>query len=82
MERKSIFYADLFVRSGEKDTRHDKNHRSGERRTARGALASRRVQPLAGLSVKMEKSWLFFWYCYNFVYICVVIINFKVITLW
>ena len=29
MERKSIFYADLFVRSGEKDTRHDKNHRSG-----------------------------------------------------
>lgn len=33
------------------------------------------MQPLAGLSVKMEKSWLFFWYCYNFVYICVVIIN-------
>ena len=28
----------------------------------------------------MEKSWLFFWCCYNFVYICVVIINFKVIT--
>ena len=31
---------------------------------------------------KMEKSWLFFWYCYNFIYLCVVIINYKVITLW
>lgn len=28
------------------------------------------------------KSWLFFWYCYNFIYLCAVIINFKVITLW